>query len=64
MTDRSPWIICPTRSGDGHHAKHLGSFTATELRDQFEDDRDAYFNGDYDRMCQTYTLSLHDALPI
>ena len=55
MTRPSPWVICPTCSGDGHHAKHLGSFTATEFNDYFEDedDRDAYFNGDYDRMCQT-----------
>lgn len=55
MTDRSPWIICPTCSGDGHHAKHLGSFTHNEFNDYFEDeeDRAAYFKGEYDRMCQT-----------
>lgn len=42
MTDRSPWIICPTCSGDGKHSQHLGSYTQSEFDGAFDpDEQDA-----------------------
>lgn len=53
--DKSPWIICPMCDGNGHHCKHLGSFTMSEFNETFDDpeDREAYFAGAYDKRCET-----------
>lgn len=51
--DRSPWVICPHCEGDGHHAKHLGSFTMSEFYETYDDEesRENYFSGAYDTPC-------------
>lgn len=51
--DRSAWMICPTCSGEGHHAKELGSFTQSEFYECFDDEesRERYFAGGYDKVC-------------
>lgn len=53
--DHSPWIICPTCDGEGHHSRHLGSFTMSEFNECFDDEesREGYFSGRYDQSCNT-----------
>ena len=52
--DRSPWIICPTCSGDGKHSRALGSFTMEEFNEAFDpDEQEAYMAGAYDQTCDT-----------
>lgn len=52
---RGPWVICPTCEGDGHHSRHLGSYTQSEFYEAFDDEesRQMYFNGGYDKTCHT-----------
>lgn len=53
-TNRSPWVICPTCSGDGKHSQHLGSYTQSEFDDAFDpEEQEEYFAGAYDTICQT-----------
>lgn len=45
--------VCPECEGHGTSSAHLGSFTASEFAEQFDEDeaRD-YFAGAYDRKCE------------
>lgn len=52
--DTSPWLICPTCHGDGHHCQHLGAITEEDReRDWDADSWEDYMNGLYDKTCET-----------
>jgi RecJ-like exonuclease len=47
------WTICGACNGEGKSSAYLGSFTASEFHEAFDDEEaDAYFSGAYDRACE------------
>jgi hypothetical protein len=50
----APWIICPCCRGEGKSSAYLGSYSREEFEREFDyEEQEAYFNGDYDRTCDT-----------
>ena len=45
--------ICPTCQGKGVQALHGAAFTHEQFSEWHDDERDAYFRGDYDTKCET-----------
>ena len=47
------FVVCPTCSGRGQTALHLGAITSAEFDELGEEFREAYVRGDLDKSCQT-----------
>ena len=48
------WEICSCCNGEGKSSAYLGAYSREEFEESFDyEEQEAYFNGDYDRACET-----------